>query len=137
MARFNTVVPARTRGRILVVLGIAIITAACSLIVDKDKDQCASDGDCAPAGKNTCVQGVCVPIPGSNLGDASPDADASGGDATTNPDAGCIPKVPVTDLDFLNEPCTTAECVPFDNCVRLKVCDGGLPALVDPPVGGI
>jgi hypothetical protein len=67
-------------------------------------------------------------------GDALADG-ASGPDA----EAGCVPKVPTSDPDFLNETCTTAQCIDFDNCTRLGLCggDASLPPLVTPPVGGL
>jgi hypothetical protein len=120
----------------LIALGVASIMTACSLLVNTDKDQCASDGDCAATAGAQCRQGVCV------LSDALLDG---GGDAPTDgpttidADDGCVPKVPVSDEDFLNEKCTSAQCIDFDNCARLGLCpgDSGLPPLVTPPVGGI
>ncbi len=124
------------RARLAAVFVVGLVTAACSLIVDKDKDQCSSDGDCSPAGRSTCIEGVCVLATGPIGADSASDAPV--GDAAKEAEGGgCVPKVPATDLDFLNERCTSAECIPFDNCARLGVCDGGLPALVDPPTGGI
>jgi hypothetical protein len=88
-----------------------------------------------------CVDGVCI----ASGVDAAPDSSPLGDGATADgsADAGCTPKAPVTQDDFLNEKCTNAQCLSFDNCARVGLCpgvdggDGGLPALVDPPVGGI
>ncbi|MGD0673869.1 MAG: hypothetical protein ABSC94_00530 [Polyangiaceae bacterium] len=48
---------------------------------------------------------------------------------------GCFSGTPTTDLQFFNQ-CTTATCVPYDNCQELNLCpDGGdasLPPLVPP-----
>lgn len=115
----------------LAFLGVALfVGTACSLIVDTDADQCTSDGDCAGFALAVCRSGVCVSlttIPDSGFGpDGAP------------LDAGCTPKVPVTQEDILNEPCTSSQCIDFDNCARLGMCDGGaLPALVAPPDGGV
>lgn len=112
-----------SRTRTLVALSLALVMTACSLLVNRHKDQCAADGDCArPA---SCQQGVCVIRDG---GDAASDGPK---------DPGCAPKTPVSPDDFLNEKCTSSECIDFDNCARVGVCDGGLPLLVTPPAGGV
>ena len=120
----------------LVAIAVATSLAACSLILDKSKDQCAADGDCAKFGAGfSCKAGLC----GKGLSDADPT------DGTTRLpdgaliDGGCLPKFPKTSPDeFLNEKCTDSKCIPFDNCARLGFCDGGpLPTLVDPPDGGV
>jgi hypothetical protein len=130
----------RSHTRALVALGLALVLTACSLIVNKDKDQCSKDGDCAATQGAVCLQGVCVPS--ATTSEAGTDAPADGPPPGT--DAGCTPKVPTSASDFLNEKCTTSECIDFDNCARLGACpnfDGGeggaLPALITPPVGGI
>jgi hypothetical protein len=130
----------RTHTRALVALGLALVLTACSLIVNKDKDQCSTDGDCAATQGAVCLQGVCVLSPAN----AEAGADGSADGPLPTADAGCTPKVPAVDTDFLNEKCTTSECIDFDNCARLGACpafDGGeggaLPALITPPVGGI
>ena len=115
-----------SRTRTFAALAVAFVTAACSLIVNKSKNQCSVDGDCTrPA---ACVQGVCV-VSGPNGVDAAGDASIA--------ESGCVPKPPMSPVDFLNEKCTSSECIPFDNCERVGVCDGGLPPLVTPPTGGI
>jgi len=57
-------------------------------------------------------------------------ADAGGGNASLGP-PGCVQGTPATDTDFFNA-CTTAAYMPFDNCLRLGLCDGGAPPLVAP-----
>ena len=108
----------------------AALVPGCSILLDKSKDQCSADGDCARFGASyTCVNAVCVL--GSATTDGGPSADGSAaGDA-------CTPSPKVTNVDFYNEKCTNSSCVPFDNCARLGLCDGGLPALVAPPEGGV
>ncbi len=129
----------RTRPGVVLGLSTILVTAACSLIVDTKADQCTTDADCKsllnqPAA--VCQSGVCLASAVDGAGsDATssndgPGEEGSGGDA-------CVPKIPTTQDDFLNETCTSAECIPFDNCARLAICDGGaLPALVAPPDGG-
>ena len=124
----------RLRTRTLVAVGIAFVMTACSLLVNTDKDQCVADGDCASSAGAVCREGVCV------LASSLPEAGGDGSNDGPNGDggdAGCTPKVPTSDPDFLNEKCTNAQCIDFDNCTRLGICDGGLPPLVTPPVGGI
>jgi hypothetical protein len=131
-----------SRARALAVLVVAVTVTACSLLVDTTKNQCTTAADCSPSAGAMCVDGVCVA--GGASADASTDGNASDGptgDALV--DGGCAPKEPTTQDDFLNEKCTNAQCISFDNCARVGLCpgvdggDGGLPALVDPPVGGI
>lgn len=110
---------------------------ACSLILDKNKDQCATNGDCAKFGPAfTCNAGVCATTTTALDGSTLPDGALPDG---ALPDGGCVPKVPKTSReDFLNETCTDSTCIPFDNCARLGLCgDAALPALVDPPDGGV
>lgn len=102
--------------RFPLLLLLVSLVSACTLLLDKSKDQCVSSADCASFGSDfQCVQGVCV-APGSGA---------------------CTPKTPKTErLDFLNEKCTNATCIPFDNCATVGFCGGELPALVAPPKGG-
>jgi hypothetical protein len=86
----------------------------CSLIVDHGNSQCVTDADCTKfKGHPQCQGGVCVP---SGLGPE-----------------GCVITTPQTQTDYLNA-CSTATCVPFDNCGRLGLCgpSASMPALVDP-----
>jgi hypothetical protein len=102
----------RIAGGILAVLMLG--ASACSFIVQGKTDQCKSDADCEHFGNHpSCQEGVCVE---SNLGPPG----CFFGNASTQ--------------EQLENRCTTAQCVKFDNCKRLNLCDGGeLPALVDPP----
>ena len=87
---------------------------ACSLLVEHETNQCATDADCAKYGPHPfCQQGVCVE---SGLGPA-----------------GCFYGAPGSDEQFLNQ-CTTLACVPFDNCARLGLCNGAtLPPVLPKP----
>lgn len=126
--------------RILTSALLLVAVAACSLIVDPKAEQCSGPGDCAKFSGTVCAQGFCVSS--SALVDGggepnNPDADASGSDGEAGAvDAGCVPQTSTPD-ELANDTCTNADCVPFDNCARLGVCDGGLPALVVPPAGGV
>jgi hypothetical protein len=102
---------------------LALLLGACSLISKTEIDQCSRDQDCNRLGAGLrCSIGVCVR------------SDGGGEDGATT----CTPKEPKTaDLEFLNDKCTNATCIPFDNCTRIGLCDGGmLPELVAPPDGG-
>jgi hypothetical protein len=96
------------------IAAIAIGLCGCSLIVDTAPEQCATDADCvAFGGHPRCEEGVCVP---SGLGPE-----------------GCVLGEPQSQGDYLNQ-CSTAACVPFDNCERLGLCgpSSTMPANVDP-----
>jgi hypothetical protein len=96
-----------------------LLVGGCSLLVNHDAVQCKSDNDCARYGSHPyCRDGVCV---ASGLGPE-----------------GCFYGTPRSQADYLNA-CSTAACVPFDNCERLDSCapDGGMPATVDPQNGAI
>lgn len=125
-------------------------TAACTLLLDRDNVQCSSNGDCAKfAATAMCVQSVCVMPDGAVVDsgqDATPLADVSQPDVAdtgavdSGPDAhfgapGCFEGTPTTNEQFLNA-CSHADCVPFDNCARLGVCDGALPGVSPPDAGG-
>lgn len=125
-----------------IVFAAAFGLGACSLLLDGNKDQCSGNGDCATFGAGyTCSAGLCkAPGDGSSSGNGSsggssgndPDASSSSGDA------GCVPTPKTRNADFYNEKCTNSSCVPFDNCARIGLCDGGaLPALISPPDGGV
>jgi ABC-type phosphate transport system substrate-binding protein len=83
---------------------IACASLGCSLLVDRS-DQCRSDGDCAgfPA-HPVCRAGICV---ASGLGPAN-----------------CFFGNPSSQSEFANA-CSAAQCVPFDNCGRLGLCQSG------------
>lgn len=95
---------------------LGLCAAACSVLLDKDKQQCQSDADCDHFGGHPyCVNNLCV---ASNLG----------------PD-GCFFGSATTAEQFANQ-CSTAECDSFDNCARAGLCGSNAmpPAAVDPPV---
>ncbi len=88
--------------------------AGCSFLVDRGETQCTTDADCVGYGGHPyCVDRVCVP---SGLGPE-----------------GCVTGAPQSQGDYLNA-CSTAACVPFDNCERLGLCaaDTAAPPTMDP-----
>ncbi len=89
--------------------------SSCSALVDRGVVQCRTDADCLGfEGYPRCgAQGVCVY---SGLGPP-----------------GCFLGTPRTQAEFSNA-CTAAQCLPFDNCTRLGLCQSGtaLNALVPP-----
>ncbi|WP_257460749.1 hypothetical protein [Archangium lipolyticum] len=89
-------------------------TTGCSLVLDSGAAQCATDEDCVRFGSYPiCQEGLCVP---SGLGPP-----------------GCFRGEPSSEEQYRNQ-CTLAQCVPFDNCARLGLCDGAsLPPLVPKP----
>jgi hypothetical protein len=91
-------------------------SAACTIVLDHGATQCHADADCAQFGSHPyCQNGVCVP---SGLGPSA-----------------CFYGSPSTPAQFLNQ-CSTAQCMSFDNCKRVGLCDGGSDfdaALVPPP----
>jgi ABC-type phosphate transport system substrate-binding protein len=99
---------------------------ACSVLLDHNKDQCTGDAECAafPGGPGKCVDGACV-AGSSDSHDAGSDGDASDGGPLGPP--GCFPGTPTTQEEYANA-CTTTACIAFDNCARLKLCDGGTDA---------
>lgn len=99
---------------LLSLLAAAISPAACSVVVDAGDSQCATDADCERFGDYpACVEGVCV------IADRNP--------------PGCYPKEPAETSQFINH-CTDSECMPYDNCARLGLCNGAaLPPAVAPP----
>lgn len=111
---------------LLVTIALGAVTTACSLVVNSDTVQCNSDSDCRGYNASAvCAQNVCVSV------DAAIQAEAGGGGA-------CTPKTPESQLDILNETCTNASCIPFDDCARLGLCnDASLPALLPPGDGGV
>jgi hypothetical protein len=105
-------------------LGFSALLGACSVLVESATDQCKTDADCNHFGNGSvCKEGLCV-LPGGSTSSSS--GSGGGGEA-------CFSGTPTKDEEYLNQ-CTTAECVEFDNCARLGLCNGAaLPALVDPP----
>ncbi len=95
-------------------VALVVASAGCSLILDRSSTQCKTDDDCVHFGGHpTCQAGVCV---ASGLGPE-----------------GCVTGTPGSETDYLNA-CSTAACVPFDNCGRLGLCDAStmLPTAVTP-----
>lgn len=126
------------RGRaaaLLLLLGLA----ACSALLNTSADQCGSDADCKRfSATAVCQVGVCVDSTSAEAGTvdgAIPATDGSLPDSAPPVDAGCMPSAHDAQTDFLNETCTNAVCIPFDNCARLGVCDGSLPDLIVPDGG--
>ena len=80
----------------------SLAVAGCSLLVDDRNVQCHSDDDCTAFGNHPiCSRGICV---SSGLGPP-----------------GCFYGDPQSPGDFMNG-CTTAKCVPYDNCGKLNKC---------------
>jgi hypothetical protein len=124
------------------------MSAACTLLLDRSREQCSSDSDCAALSAGAvcrdslCVSGADAAIDAMSSGDSgAPLADGGGPtDATSYGQDGCVVVTPgpATTNDELANACTRAECVPFDNCALLGVCDGGLlgafpPDAASPP----
>lgn len=126
------------RGRAIAFLLLLLPAAACSLIANTKGDQCSSDADCKKLSQTAvCQSGVCVDnsLSGADGGPGLTDGGSGVGEGGKLPDGGCIPKVPVSQSDYLNEKCTNSSCIPFDNCARIGVCDGSLPPLIVPDGG--
>ncbi|RYE84326.1 MAG: hypothetical protein EOO75_18250 [Myxococcales bacterium] len=98
-------------GRLVLLAALMTAAGACSLVVEQRDRQCASDGDCARLSPGSvCRDEVCVA-----------------------PASTCASGEPTTPAQFLNR-CTGAQCIPFDNCARLGLCNGQpRPARLDPP----
>jgi ABC-type phosphate transport system substrate-binding protein len=109
----------RWQGAVLCLGLLATLVAACSVLLDHDKNQCNTDGDCAAVfgGRPFCDNHVCV---ASGLG----------------PD-GCFSGVPSTPQEFANQ-CSTSRCERFDNCKRIGLCKTGdaVPPALPPPDAG-
>ncbi len=90
--------------------------AACTAVINHQASQCQTDNDCASFGDHPyCQSGVCV----------------SSGLGPTN----CFYGAPQQPSDFLNQ-CSTAQCLSFDNCERLGLCNDASDldaSLVSPP----
>jgi ABC-type phosphate transport system substrate-binding protein len=91
-------------GRLPFLLALLGSTPGCSLLVDR-ADQCRSDADCARfEGHPVCRGGFCAP---SGLGPP-----------------GCYFGPPQNQSHYANA-CSTSQCIPFDNCARLRLCQSG------------
>jgi ABC-type phosphate transport system substrate-binding protein len=98
-----------------VALGMMLVCAACTLLLDRNSVQCQTDGDCARFGSHPyCNNGLCV---------------ASG----LSP-KDCFYGTPQRPKDFLNQ-CSAVQCLSFDNCSRLGLCGGAsnINATLAPP----
>jgi hypothetical protein len=100
---------------------LAATSAACTALLDHADSQCSTDGDCAQFPGAVCRGSFCV------AGDVAP-LDGGGFD-------GCFAGTPQTNSDFVNA-CTSAQCIPFDNCATLGLCgpDAGFLPATTPPV---
>jgi hypothetical protein len=95
------------------------LPSACSVMMDRNTEQCSTDLDCAKfetgaTAHAVCSQGVCV---NSGLGPK-----------------GCFADIPSANVDYLNA-CTTAQDMPFDNCAHLGLCGGTAVPAPTPPQG--
>jgi hypothetical protein len=120
-------------------IGSLVVALSCSLVIDRDSNQCETDTDCISFPGTGCDTRVHVcrkytfPTdsgtvnPGGGNGDTGGDAGSPCGE-----DGGCYACPPTTDLQFANA-CTDSQCQPFDNRQRLKNLrsDGGLTPLPD------
>lgn len=102
---------ARVRGALLV-LGLTSL-AACTLLLNTQTEQCASDADCKAYGADlTCVASSCV---AKTVSDATPQTDGAtdaGPECTTNEE--CVAR-------FFGEPVVCSK--PAHRCVELKLPD--------------
>ena len=123
-------------GRFLTCLLAIGATLSCSLVIDRDANQCTADRDCAGFPGTSCDTRahLCVTsTPGNDAGIVNPGGGSDGsGDGGTScgEDGGCYACTPTNDIQFGNA-CTDAKCQPFDNRARLKKLpsDGGLTPL--------
>jgi hypothetical protein len=113
MSSSTTAAPIRLRsGATATAVAVLLGCAACSLLLDASTTQCRVDADCAQYGIHPyCRNGACVD---SHLGPP-----------------GCYDGTPTTPPQFLNQ-CSTAACLPFDDCKRIMFCGGGDLPLVAP-----
>lgn len=96
-------------------LALGAALTGCTFLLDKETTQCTVNADCEQfTGHPFCEAGICV---ASGLG----------------PEGCVLTDKPVTQSDYVNA-CSTAKCVPFDNCARLGLCgsSAALPPTVDP-----
>src|SRR5262245_7525036 len=112
--------------RALLAVTTLVAMGACSLVIDRDANQCETDRDCIGFSVTACDlrAHVCRIFPttsdgggmnpGPGTGDTGSDAGAQCGE-----DGGCYACVPTNDIQFGNA-CTDAKCQPFDNRARLK-----------------
>jgi hypothetical protein len=94
-------------------------STGCSLVLDKQSEQCETNADCDHFGGHPfCSNGYCVE---SGLGPEN-----------------CVLGDPKSQTDYLNA-CSTSKCVAFSNCDRIGLCTDTqkLPPTVDPTNGTI
>ncbi len=136
-------IPRRGRALLLAVLLLPVV--ACSVLLNTSSDQCKSDDDCKKLSATaTCQANVCVDGAGTGEAGASDGntADGTTSDGSTAKDGGvtsgfdgCFPGKPTTAGQIQNA-CTSSECMTFDNCKMLGLCDdAGLPDGVFPDAG--
>jgi ABC-type phosphate transport system substrate-binding protein len=121
-------------------IGSLVATLSCSLVIDRDSNQCETDNDCVSFPGTGCDTRVHIcrkyTFP-TDSGTVNPGGGETSGDAgpPCGVDGGCYACTPTTDLQFANA-CTDAKCQPFDNGARLKRLpgDGGLTPLPDAPM---
>lgn len=88
----------------LALLAASASALGCSWVLDHGANQCTADADCAQFGGHPyCQSGICVP---SGLGPP-----------------GCFLGQPAAPSEFAGQ-CSTAQCLPFDDCARVSDCDG-------------
>ena len=120
----------------------ALALSACSLLLDRRADQCASDSNCARFSGTHCDLLSRLCITSSNQSDGGhPSASDDGGTRGDEPTScvganGCYRCAPTNDLQFANG-CTDSQCKPFDNKARVKNLppDGGLTPLPEREAG--
>lgn len=94
---------------------VLVLLAGCSIVLDRNDTQCETAADCTALGIDgvpICQEGVCV--------------------ATELGPVGCFLGTPTTSEELANA-CTNAQTEFFDDCGRLGICDGTMPAAIDPP----
>src|SRR5262245_15238674 len=102
-------------------VGALAATVSCSLVVDRNSNQCEADIDCISFPGTGCDTRVHLcrkyTIPSdSGTGNPGGGTDSSSGDGglPCTEDGGCYACTPSTDNQFANA-CTDAKCQPFDN----------------------
>jgi len=124
----------------LVVFGLALLTGACSFMLDTSTTQCQSDQDCQRFAGAVCdpIKSVCVASRDASVSDVGvSDASTAIADVNSTADtaetctgpSGCFSCTPNNESQILSH-CTDTVCVPFDN-KRLTLLgdDGGLRPL--------
>src|SRR5689334_5563526 len=111
-------------GRALFSLTALAATFSCSLVIDRDANQCQVDRDCIGFPGTACdtkthpCRWSTGSSDGGNVNPGEGDVGADAG-AACGEDGGCFACTPTNDIQFGNA-CTDAKCQPFDNRGRLK-----------------